>query len=78
MTDHALLLPARRLTTTHKVVIYLILGSAFVVMLNETLIAVALPTVMDGFDINPSTGQWLLTTFMLTTAVVIPLSGCSG
>ena len=58
-----------------KLVIYLILASAFVVMLNETIIGVALPKIMEELDVEPADAQWLLTAFMLTMAVVIPLSG---
>ena len=65
----------RDMTRESKLVIYLILVSAFVVMLNETIIGVALPSIMSEMGIDPSTGQWLLTAFMLTMAVVIPMSG---
>jgi DHA2 family lincomycin resistance protein-like MFS transporter len=63
------------MTARDRLVIYLILVSAFVVMLNETIIGVALPSIMDELHVEPATAQWLLTAFMLTMAVVIPLSG---
>ncbi|WP_402463762.1 MDR family MFS transporter [Isoptericola aurantiacus] len=64
-----------RLPREHVRVIALLLVSAFVVILNETTMGVALPAVMDEFDIAPSAGQWLTTAFMLTMAVVIPTTG---
>jgi len=67
-------LPAS-MTRRDTLVIYLILASAFVVMLNETIISVALPKIMDELSITAATAQWLLTAFMLTMAIVIPLSG---
>jgi len=63
------------MTARDKLVIYLILVSAFVVMLNETIISVALPQIMLHLGVDPANAQWLLTAFMLTMAVVIPLSG---
>ncbi|MDJ1370814.1 DHA2 family efflux MFS transporter permease subunit [Gulosibacter molinativorax] len=49
--------------------------TAFVMMLNETTVSVALPSIMEDFAISATTGQWLLTGFMLTMAVVMPITG---
>nr|WP_233565855.1 MDR family MFS transporter [Cellulomonas sp. PhB143] len=57
------------------VVVALLLLSAFVVILNETTMGVALPPIMDELGITPAVGQWLTTAFMLTMAVVIPATG---
>ncbi len=57
------------------VVIYLLLVSAFVVMLNETAMVVALPHLMTDLDVSASAAQWLTTAFLLTMAVVIPVTG---
>ncbi|PRZ08812.1 DHA2 family lincomycin resistance protein-like MFS transporter [Isoptericola sp. CG 20/1183] len=64
-----------RLPREHVRVIALLLVSAFVVILNETTMGVALPAVMEEFDIPESSGQWLTTGFLLTMAVVIPSTG---
>jgi DHA2 family lincomycin resistance protein-like MFS transporter len=56
-------------------VINLLLVSAFVVMLNETIMNVAIPTIRDTFGTTPSAAQWLSTAFLLTMAVVIPVTG---
>jgi DHA2 family lincomycin resistance protein-like MFS transporter len=58
-----------------RLVIGLLLVSAFVVILNETIMGVALPKLMVDLDITATTGQWLTTAFMLTMAVVIPITG---
>lgn len=55
--------------------IWVLLGSAFVVMLNETIMGVALPPLMDALDISAAAGQWLTTAFLLTMSVVIPITG---
>ncbi|WP_213815239.1 MDR family MFS transporter [Glaciihabitans sp. dw_435] len=59
----------------NKLVINLLLISAFVVILNETIMGVALPHLMQDLDITASSAQWLTTGFMLTMAVVIPITG---
>jgi DHA2 family lincomycin resistance protein-like MFS transporter len=56
-------------------VINLMLVATFVVFLNETIIGVAIPRVMEDLNIAASTAQWLSTAFMLTMAVVIPTTG---
>ncbi|CAN7645148.1 DHA2 family efflux MFS transporter permease subunit [Rhizobium sp. LjRoot254] len=59
----------------NKLVIGLLLVSAFVVILNETIMGVALPHLMADLKISASMAQWLTTAFMLTMAVVIPVTG---
>lgn len=44
----------------------------FVSYLNGTLITTALPTIMKDLHIDPTTGQWLTTAFMLVTGIMIP------
>jgi MFS transporter, DHA2 family, lincomycin resistance protein len=56
-------------------VIGLLMGSAFIVLLNEMLLGVALPTLIVDLDITPTTGQWLTTGYLLTLAVLIPATG---
>ncbi|MHB1235338.1 MAG: DHA2 family efflux MFS transporter permease subunit [Microbacteriaceae bacterium] len=59
----------------NRLVIILLLISTFIVILNETIMAVALPHLMRDLSITASTSQWLSTAFMLTMAVVIPITG---
>ncbi|NMA76443.1 MAG: DHA2 family efflux MFS transporter permease subunit [Actinomycetales bacterium] len=56
-------------------IIAVLVVSAFVMILNETLLSVALPTLMADLSITAVTAQWLSTGFMLTMAVVIPTTG---
>ena len=64
-----------RLPATTRLVIGLLVVSAFVVILNETIMSVALPRLMEDLDITASTAQWLTTGFLLTMAVIIPATG---
>ncbi|MGO4691124.1 MDR family MFS transporter [Glaciibacter sp. 2TAF33] len=56
-------------------VIWLLLAAAFVVILNETIMSVALRELMIDLRIDARAAQWLTTAFMLTMAVVIPITG---
>ena len=56
-------------------VIWLLLAAAFVVILNETIMGVAIPHLVVDLGITISQAQWLTTAFMLTMAVVIPITG---
>ncbi|MEV7694558.1 MDR family MFS transporter [Microbacterium sp. NPDC089189] len=56
-------------------VIWLLLGAAFVAILNETTMGVAIPHLITDLGITAVLAQWLTTAFMLTMAVVIPITG---
>ncbi|GAA4866474.1 DHA2 family efflux MFS transporter permease subunit [Saccharopolyspora cebuensis] len=56
-------------------VVWLLVGSAFVMILNETIMSVALPVLVVDLGISVSTAQWLTSGFLLTMAVVIPITG---
>ncbi|MFU2029596.1 MFS transporter [Bacillus wiedmannii] len=55
------------------VVAVLILGM-FVSILNQTIINVALPPLMNEFNVSTSTAQWLITGFMLVNGILVPIS----
>ncbi|NHC41190.1 DHA2 family efflux MFS transporter permease subunit [Bacillus sp. MM2020_1] len=57
----------------YGVLAVLIIG-AFIAFLNNTLLNIALPSIMTDLKIDPSTGQWLITGFMLVNGILIPLS----
>jgi DHA2 family lincomycin resistance protein-like MFS transporter len=59
----------------NRLVINLLLVSAFVVILNETIMGVAIPRLMDSLGVTASAAQWLTTAFLLTMATVIPMTG---
>jgi DHA2 family lincomycin resistance protein-like MFS transporter len=56
-------------------IIFTLLVAAFVVILNETIMNVALPKLMAELHISASTAQWLATAYMLVMAVLIPTTG---
>jgi DHA2 family lincomycin resistance protein-like MFS transporter len=62
-------------TRRNRRVIGLLLAATFVVILNETIMNVALSELMADLGITARAAQWLSTAFMLTMAVVIPVTG---
>jgi MFS transporter, DHA2 family, lincomycin resistance protein len=75
MSRSELSIVSNKLDPRHKVILGVIMVSTFVVFLNETALGVALPDIMAQLSIEPSTGQWLNTAYMLTMAVIIPTTG---
>ncbi|CAM3045927.1 DHA2 family efflux MFS transporter permease subunit [Sporolactobacillus spathodeae] len=56
-----------------SVMLVLLLG-AFIALLNQTLMNVALPKMMTAFNISTSTAQWITTGYMLVNGVLIPVT----
>jgi len=73
--DDAAVVAASSFSARNNLVIGLLLVSAFTVILNETIMGVALPRLMVDLGITANEGQWLTTSFLLTMAVVIPITG---
>lgn len=69
--------PPEREHVTGRVapVIAVLVVSAFVMILNETVLTVALPRLMADFAVDAVAIQWLTTGFMLTLAIIIPTTG---
>ncbi len=53
-------------------IIAILLIGAFISLLNETLLNVALPSIMKDLDVTTSTVQWLSTGYMLVNGIMIP------
>ncbi|MGG0718268.1 DHA2 family efflux MFS transporter permease subunit [Robertmurraya massiliosenegalensis] len=53
-------------------IIAILMIGAFIAFLNNTLLNIALPSIMVELEIEPSTVQWLTTGFMLVNGVLIP------
>lgn len=47
---------------------------AFAALLNNTLLNIALPTIMTEFAVSPSKVQWVTTSYMLVNGILIPIS----
>ncbi|MFJ7728300.1 DHA2 family efflux MFS transporter permease subunit [Neobacillus sp. NPDC097160] len=53
-------------------ILAILMIGAFIAMLNETLLNVALPSIMKDLDVGASTVQWLATGYMLVNGIMIP------
>ena len=65
-------------TTSRKsdyAVLRWLVAATFIVILNETIMLNAIPNLMGEFAVTERAAQWLSTAFMLTMAVVIPVTG---
>lgn len=67
--------PERTTTKGIAATIAALVLSAMIMILNETVLSVALPNLMADFHVDATTAQWLTTGFLLTMAVVIPTTG---
>ncbi|WP_409291871.1 DHA2 family efflux MFS transporter permease subunit [Peribacillus sp. SCS-37] len=66
--DQTLKPPAR---PPYAILAVLMIG-AFIAFLNNTLLNIALPSIMKDLDIETATVQWLTTGFMLVNGIMIP------
>jgi DHA2 family lincomycin resistance protein-like MFS transporter len=64
-----------RLSPSEVLTISVLVFSAFVALLSELVMGVALPQIMDDLEVTATTGQWLTTGYALTLAVIIPTTG---
>lgn len=51
-----------------------LLTGAFMGIINETLLATALPTIQEAFSITQGEVQWMTTAFLMTNGIMIPVS----
>ncbi|MFG6120207.1 MDR family MFS transporter [Thalassobacillus sp. B23F22_16] len=51
-----------------------LLSGAFVAILNQTLLATAIPHIMQDLNLDANTAQWLQTIFMLVNGIMIPIT----
>ncbi|QGQ97312.1 DHA2 family efflux MFS transporter permease subunit [Paenibacillus psychroresistens] len=54
--------------------LFVMIVGAFIAVLNQTIMGVAMPELMIDFDIAASTAQWLTTGYMLVNGILIPIT----
>jgi DHA2 family multidrug resistance protein len=52
-----------------------VMCGSFMVVLDTTVVNVALPKIMSGFGVNVSKIQWVITAYLLTMAIMMPSVG---
>ncbi|MDQ4006933.1 MAG: multidrug efflux MFS transporter [Actinomycetota bacterium] len=63
------------ISAQHRTLLRVLTVATFVVILNETIMINAIPLLMGELDVSARSAQWLSAGFMLTMAVVIPVTG---
>lgn len=58
--------------------LFVVVIAAFAAILNNSSINVALPKMMAIFGVSAEDAQWILTAYMLTSGIVIPVTGYLG
>ncbi|WP_067730593.1 MDR family MFS transporter [Oceanobacillus damuensis] len=55
-------------------IMIVLISGAFVAILNQTLLGVALPHIMVDLNLDENTAQWLQSVFMLVNGIMIPIT----
>jgi EmrB/QacA subfamily drug resistance transporter len=55
-------------------ILFIMILGAFLATLNQTIMSVATPELMNDFSISAATAQWLTTGYMLVNGVLIPIT----
>lgn len=71
-TDSPASAPA--VVVNRTLIVALLIAGAFVTILNQTLMLVAIPAISADFGAEPSLVQWVTTAFMLANGILIPVS----
>ena len=62
------------LPRNHLIMDLILLFGGFITILNSSLIAPALPSIMHELSVDATEGQWLTTVFLLVNGIMIPIS----
>lgn len=64
-----------RKATRHEImVVGVVIAGAFLAILNQTVLAPALPGLMETFQVNAGTAQWVTSIYMLVNGIMVPVS----
>ena len=57
-----------------KIMAFILMLGAFIGLFGETALNMALTNIMEQFSITAATAQWLTTGYLLTLAILVPIS----
>ena len=64
-----------KLTTRNRTILMaVLLSGAFAAILNQTLLATAIPHIMEDLNLEADVAQWLQSVFMLVNGIMIPIT----
>ncbi|ASN06669.1 MDR family MFS transporter [Virgibacillus necropolis] len=55
-------------------IVAVLLSGAFIAILNQLLLATAIPHIMEDLNLTENTAQWVTTIFMLVNGIMIPIT----
>ncbi|MFA1819841.1 MDR family MFS transporter [Virgibacillus oceani] len=55
-------------------IVAVLITGAFLAILNQTLLATAIPHIMEDLNLTENTAQWVTTVFMLVNGIMIPIT----
>jgi EmrB/QacA subfamily drug resistance transporter len=55
-------------------IVAVLITGAFLAILNQTLLATAIPHIMEDLNLTENTAQWVTTIFMLVNGIMIPIT----
>lgn len=62
-----------KMKNNRRIMLVLVMGT-FLAFLNQTLMNIALPSIMHSFNITAAAGQWLSNGYMLVNGIMVPLT----
>ncbi|MED4351039.1 DHA2 family efflux MFS transporter permease subunit [Schinkia azotoformans] len=71
-------LPPQEQQQSYWLPLFAIIIGAFVAILNNSLLNIAIPQLMNVFGSTQDRIQWVLTGYMLASGIIIPISGYAG
>ncbi|MRG87163.1 DHA2 family efflux MFS transporter permease subunit [Salinibacillus xinjiangensis] len=74
MSDHQNTEQSGTLSFNKWVIMFTLISGAFVAILNQTLLATALPHIIDDLQLEYNVAQWLQSIFMLVNGIMIPIT----
>src|SRR5690625_7636916 len=57
-----------------RLIVTILLSASFLSVLTQFLLITAFPKIMQAFEIDPTQVQWATTSFMITVAILIPIT----
>lgn len=66
--------PKSGVTKREIMIIAVVVGGAFIAILNQTVLSPALPKLMETFQITAGTAQWVTTIYMLVNGIMVPIT----
>lgn len=66
------------MTLRHWTLLLTMTGATFLMPLNSTMVAVAMPPILRHFQVDLATGSWVVTVYLITMAAIHPVAGKLG